>query len=1794
MSEKSLSRTKTSRSKAAETVRSWLLAVLMTLAATSGLMAQSATDNPSRGSKVGNSYSVGDIETINLTNGNLMLNIPLGSLPAGRGGAGGGISLVYNSKLYDIQRHRIVDSRYSQPAFYDKTVVVPASTGGWRYSGGYSIETEDRMASFGSNAPGCSGTPYADFWTVNTFKHKLHVVFPDGSKHEMIPSGYDDYQDDGFYRIKWDGTFENCGGTAANIGTPLTYFSIDGTHMRLEFGAYGNGWTLYFPDGGKATSDSKVYDRNGNYVTATSSSITDQLGRAVSISTVGNDDEITSKGFDGEDVVWTVKWKYIWVRKTYESCPQPQGEIAPCPEEGYRSNLLLGENWMNWRVVDKIIQPTQLGGGEYVFTYNGSSSYPSAETTGWGEISGITLPHDGAQVSYEYKMDGEDGPTSHEFTKDIIRNHVTEKVLTYDLVYDGSSAETSEKWIYDIQDSSGQMTGPDGSTTVEHFASTQAAYTVPPSEPLNPGWDSGLSYLTYNPDGSKTERIWARNRPVVTGSGSDMDPNKQINPYVKTEFTSIQSGSSYTLTAIKDFTYDKNGNVTEVKEYDWMPHSTAHPSGVPTVPSGTTYLKRITKTEYYNPSPEASTTTYNDADSYIFTTSERLLRLAKNVEIQDSSATPKSRSEFDYDYENYDSSNTKAGNVTETKTWDSFKGGSSRSYSNPLTSTNSITTTATYNSYGMPLTATDANGVTATTTYGSISKPGGTVSDLYPTQTETASGTSVERTITMTPDFFTGLVKSTVDTDNSNLTTVYDYDALGRPTQANTASGVSGKESRTLTQYNDAGRYIVVKSDLSTLNDGKLVSVQHFDQLGRVRLSRTLEDASTEDPTDINDGIKVQTRYKYDNPSSPSTSNGTYTLTSNPYRASTSSGASGEATMGWTLAYKDKTGSTSTVTSYTGAGRPSVFGGSNSTTSGTVTTTVDETATTIEDQAGKLRRSITNAFGQVVRVDEPNGSNQLGTISSPNQATNYYYNTLGNMVRVEQGSQNRYFMHNTLGRTIRIFQPEQDVNSSLNTSGNPDNNSWTAGSTYDNNGNLLTTTDAKGTTITSTYDQLNRPLTRSYSDGTPTVTNYYDGNGLGSIPAYSRGKLTRVSSGVSDTRYTAFDAAGRTTSTSQITGIYTYSTSHQYNLAGAPTQITYPDGRTVSTNYDADGDISSITGVPSGGSSKTYANNFTYTADKKIQQLQLGNNLWETAVVNPRLQVTEFQLGTTQGGYDVWRAGYEYGELQTNGTVDATKNAGNIAKQTVNFSGLAYPFGQSYKYDPLDRITEAKETVNGTQTWIQNWGYDRYGNRSSFTQNILGNTAVSNPTINTGTNRYNSSQGYTFDANGNVTTDPANGGRTFVFNGDNKQIEVKDSGNSNIGTYFYDGEGKRVKKQTPTETTVFVYANGQLVEERNASNVVTTSYIYARAQLLATETPSSTNYTVTDQLGSPRVIVNGSGSVVARRDFLPFGEELYADGTYRTTTQAYTITGADAVRQRFTGYQKDSETELDFAQARYYNNRHARFTAVDPLLASGKSSDPQTFNRYTYSQNQPIKLTDPTGLQAGKPSGAWYVPVAPPQDSLWRAQWIENGHEAPQGYRAKSFSEHVFSNAETGRWDAQNPIDGTTASFDDEASARHGLDTWTGGVTGILAQRHWGQADMSESMLGKLTHGITATALTVASQLSADVGPDVMRSAAPSPRTFTIYLGKNAGNQLYVGHTVRDLGVRQAEHISQGGAKATLTLARQGAANSTLEARIAEQSLMNSLGGKGSSRLLNKINAVAPKYWEKFNILPPR
>jgi transposase len=89
-------------------------------------------------------------------------------------------------------------------------------------------------------------------------------------------------------------------------------------------------------------------------------------------------------------------------------------------------------------------------------------------------------------------------------------------------------------------------------------------------------------------------------------------------------------------------------------------------------------------------------------------------------------------------------------------------------------------------------------------------------------------------------------------------------------------------------------------------------------------------------------------------------------------------------------------------------------------------------------------------------------------------------------------------------------------------------------------------------------------------------------------------------------------------------------------------------------------------------------------------------------------------------------------------------------------------------------------------------------------------------------------------------------------------------------------------------------------------------------------------------------------------------EEINSGTGGRTTAQGYG--GQDNIRQKFTSYERDNETDLDYAKARYYNKNLGRFTSTDPvLITSYRLLNPQAINLYAYVANSPLKFTDPTG-----------------------------------------------------------------------------------------------------------------------------------------------------------------------------------------------------------------------------------------
>lgn len=322
------------------------------------------------------------------------------------------------------------------------------------------------------------------------------------------------------------------------------------------------------------------------------------------------------------------------------------------------------------------------------------------------------------------------------------------------------------------------------------------------------------------------------------------------------------------------------------------------------------------------------------------------------------------------------------------------------------------------------------------------------------------------------------------------------------------------------------------------------------------------------------------------------------------------------------------------------------------------------------------------------------------------------------------------------------------------------------------------------------------------------------------------------------------------------------------------------------------------------------------------------------------MQLKQIGLGASAGNSSFLKLEYDYG---------TTDNNGNLREQKITIPGMSAQLIQGYAYDGLNRLQSSTETKSGVIQWKQSFVYDRFGNRRfdpNNTTTLPQNNGVYNPNIDPQTNKFLVAEGYNYDHEGNLTSNPES--QLFTYDAENRQTQVQNTSSQTIANYYYDGNGSRVRKVVGNKETIFVYdAFGKLVAEYTTNLAITND---------------GTKYLTADALGSPRAITDIGGTVLSRHDYMPFGEEVLAGTGGRTVAQGYLQT-SDGVRQQFTGHEKDFESGLDYAQARYYSGKHGRFTSVDPLSASANIKNPQTFNRYSYGLNSPYKFTDPLGLQ---------------------------------------------------------------------------------------------------------------------------------------------------------------------------------------------------------------------------------------
>lgn len=196
----------------------------------------------------------------------------------------------------------------------------------------------------------------------------------------------------------------------------------------------------------------------------------------------------------------------------------------------------------------------------------------------------------------------------------------------------------------------------------------------------------------------------------------------------------------------------------------------------------------------------------------------------------------------------------------------------------------------------------------------------------------------------------------------------------------------------------------------------------------------------------------------------------------------------------------------------------------------------------------------------------------------------------------------------------------------------------------------------------------------------------------------------------------------------------------------------------------------------------------------------------------------------------------------------------------------------------------------------------------------------------------------------------SDGTKCFEYNEANQMYRVKTcSNNQIIAEYIYDYSGKRLVKKEYENGVLkqTVYSPTDEYETKKIEGGATQNTIYYKAndELAAKKNPDGTiNYYHNDHLGSATVLTDQSGAVVEKSSYEPYGEIKQ---------------GGTKSKFGYTGQEKDSETGLNYYDARYYDPHLQRFIQPDTLLPD--IYDPQQLNRYSYARNNPLKYTDPTG-----------------------------------------------------------------------------------------------------------------------------------------------------------------------------------------------------------------------------------------
>lgn len=593
------------------------------------------------------------------------------------------------------------------------------------------------------------------------------------------------------------------------------------------------------------------------------------------------------------------------------------------------------------------------------------------------------------------------------------------------------------------------------------------------------------------------------------------------------------------------------------------------------------------------------------------------------------------------------------------------------------------------------------------------------------------------------------------------------------------------------------------------------------------------------------------------------------------------------------------------------------------------------------DRAGNLA-SITDPLNQVTRTLYDARRRPITTVDAVGNSTRYKYDAKDQLISVQDARGNKTsYLYDSQGNVAKSTDPLGQITFFF----------------YDDAQQLIQKIDREGRKTNFTYNDLGELITETWLDRDGTTINTirytYDAQGylVAADDAFSSSATTR-------------DVLNRVQQV-QTAG-----------LNGIPTSFlnfTYDAFGNVLTQSDT---INSVIGT---------TNTSTFDNLNRVSQLvQAG-----PGIAAKRVDFAYNALGQTTSMSRFADSASQSPVVASTFAYDTLNRLTSISHRNAANSVLN---SFSYQYDAASRITQITD-IDGVTTYTYNkrdeltaathadpsnpdetYAYDATGNRKTShlhgSSYVVGSGVAGTADVNrlTGDGKYT----YTYDANGNLTKRVEillGKVREFAFDHRNRLVQITDQTSAageatQVVKYTYDLQNRRIASNVDTtpsdasdgKVTYYVYAGEDVIAELvdpdgsgSASPAISMRYLHGQTvdQVLAQLSANGdVQWMLTDQLGTIHDLVNNSGAVVNHIKYDSYGNVIAESNP------------AVKTRYKYTGREFDSEIEMQYNRARYYDAAIGRFMSEDPIGFAGGDS-----NLYRYVGNIPIDSTDPDGLK---------------------------------------------------------------------------------------------------------------------------------------------------------------------------------------------------------------------------------------